>query len=95
MLKEILLLLGNLDRKEINNIKITIFFIIISTIFQFFSIATLVLVVSVFFEKNLYQNNILLSIKHFLSFESNYNFKLFIISFSLLSLTLTFFFFFN
>ena len=34
MLKEILLLVGNLDRKEINNIKITIFFIIISTIFK-------------------------------------------------------------
>lgn len=92
MIKEILLLVGNLDRKEINNIKVTIFFIIISTIFQFFSIATLVLVVSVFFEKNLYQNNILLSIKDFFNFESNYNFKLFIISFSLLSLTLTFFF---
>jgi ABC-type bacteriocin/lantibiotic exporter with double-glycine peptidase domain len=92
MLNEIILLIRNLDQKEINYIKLTIFFIILSTFFQFFSIATLVLVISVFFEKNFYQNNILLDIKDFLNFDSNYNFKLFIVSSSLILLTLTFFF---
>ena len=92
MFNEIILLIRNLDQKEINYIKLTIFFIILSTFFQFFSIATLVLVISVFFENNFYQNNILLDIKDFLNFDSNYNFKLFIVSSSLILLTLTFFF---
>ncbi len=92
MLNEIILLSKNLDKKEINFIKLTIFFIIISTFFQFFSIASLVFVISVFFENNFYQNTILTNIKNFLNFKSDYNFKVFIIFFSLISLTLTFFF---
>lgn len=92
MLNEIILLSKNLDKKEINFIKLTIFFIIISTFFQFFSIASLVFVISVFFENNFYQNTILINIKNFLNFKSDYNFKVFIIFFSLISLTLTFFF---
>jgi len=92
MLNEIILLSKNLDKKEINYIKLTIFFIIISTFFQFFSIATLVFVISVFFENNFYQNIVLINIKNFLNFKSDYTFKVFIISFSLISLTLTFFF---
>ena len=91
MLNEIILLSKNLDKKEINYIKLTIFFIIISTFFQFFSIATLVFVISVFFENNFYQNIVLINIKNFLNFKSDYTFKVFIISFSLISLTLTFF----
>jgi len=92
MLNEIILLSKNLDKKEINYIKLTIFFIIISTFFQFFSIATLVFVISVFFENNFYQNIVLINIKNFLNFKSDYTFKVFIISFSLISLNLTFFF---
>jgi len=92
MLNEIILLIRNLDQKEINYIKLTISFIVLSTFFQFFSIATLVLVISIFFEKNFYQNNILLDIKGFSNFDSDYNFKLFIVFSSLIIIKLTFFF---
>jgi ABC-type bacteriocin/lantibiotic exporter with double-glycine peptidase domain len=92
MLNELSNLLKNLNQKDILYIKFTIFFLIISTFFQFFSIASIVLVISVFFENAIGNNIILINIKNYLNFNSNYNFKLFIIISSLSGLTLSFFF---